>query len=190
MSGNQKIAVVYRSKYGSAERYAQWIADEVKADLYEGSHVGIKELLQYDTIVYGGSLYAVGILGFSLIIRNYPLLKDKKVVVFTVGASPAYPEAVEEVRNSNFTEEMKERVPHFHLRGGFNYSKLNLIDKAAMFLLRKKIESIKEEDRTPDQKGMLHSYDHPADWTCRKAIQPIVQCIRRSEDERMRENGS
>ena len=86
-----KVVVVYKSKYGSAQRYAQWIADEVKADLFEGSKITLNDLLKYDTVVYGGSLYATGILGFSLIRKNFDRLKDKKVVVFSVGASPAHP---------------------------------------------------------------------------------------------------
>ena len=108
-----KVVVVYKSKYGSAQRYAQWIADEVKADLFEGSKITLNDLLKYDTIVYGGSLYATGILGFSLIRKNFDRLKDKKVVVFSVGASPAHPSAINDIKNNNFTEEMKEKSLSF-----------------------------------------------------------------------------
>ena len=30
-----KIAVVYKSRYGSTAKYAKWIAEELKADLYD-----------------------------------------------------------------------------------------------------------------------------------------------------------
>lgn len=64
MEKGSNTVVIYRSKYGSAKRYAEWIAQEVKADLFDGSKVSPADLEKYDTIVFGGSLYAVGILGF------------------------------------------------------------------------------------------------------------------------------
>jgi len=52
MSDNiNKVVVIYKSKYGSAQRYAQWIADEVKADLFERSKITLNDILKYDTIV-------------------------------------------------------------------------------------------------------------------------------------------
>lgn len=175
----RKIVVIYQSKYGSAKRYAQWIAEEVGADLLERSNISLSQVLEYDTIVYGGSLYAVGILGISLIKKNFDKLKDKKVIVFSVGASPAYPQAIEAVKNANFTEEMKEKVQYFHLRGGFDYGQLNPFDKVLMFLLKKKLELKKMEELTDEEKGMLESYKNPRDWTSKKAIAPIVECIKR-----------
>lgn len=79
------MAIIYKSKYGSTKKYAQWIAEETKADLFEYSEVEVKKLMQYDTIVYGGGLYANGIAGISIITKNYQVLKDKKIIVFTVG---------------------------------------------------------------------------------------------------------
>ena len=59
-------------------------------------------LTAYDTVIYGGGLYAVGISGVKLITKNLDKLKYKKVVVFATGASPCREEAVNEVRNMNF----------------------------------------------------------------------------------------
>ncbi|WP_094545553.1 flavodoxin domain-containing protein [Petroclostridium xylanilyticum] len=179
MSDNiNKVVVIYKSKYGSAQRYAQWIADEVKADLFERSKITLNDILKYDTIVYGGSLYAAGILGISLIKKNFDRMKDKKVIVFSVGASPAHPEAINDIINNNFTEEMKEKVHFFHLRGGFNYKKLNPIDRVLMYFLKKKIEHKKPDELTDDEKGMLACYKHPADWTNKKSINPIIESIK------------
>ena len=52
-----KIAVIYKSKYGATKRYAGWIALKLDADLYEVSDIGKKDLKEYDTIIYGGPLY-------------------------------------------------------------------------------------------------------------------------------------
>lgn len=178
-----KTVVVYKSKYGSAKRYAEWIADEVKGDLFESSNISLEELLKYDTIVYGGSLYVTGILGISLIKRNFDKLKDKKVIVFSVGASPPHPEAINDVKNNNFTDEMKEKIHYFHLRGGFDYKKLNLIDRFLMFLLKKKLERKKTDELTSDERGMLASYNQPVDWTNKKSVIPIIECINSGRED-------
>ena len=57
-----------------------------------------------------------GILGISLIRKNFDKLRNKKVVVFSVGASPVNFELLNEVKNKNFTSEMKEKIHYFHLR--------------------------------------------------------------------------
>jgi len=174
------IVVVYKSKYGTGKQYAEWIADEVNADLFERSKVSIDDLLQYDTIVYGGSMYAVGILGISLIKKNFDKIKDKKIIIFSVGASPPHTEALEHVKNSNFTEAMKERVNYFHLRGGFDYDKLNSIDKIMMYLLKKKLEHKNQDRLDNDEIGMLASYKRPTYWMNKCAIDPIIECIKGS----------
>ena len=111
--------------------------------------------------------------------KNFDRLKDKRVVVFSVGASPAHPGAINDIKNNNFTEEMKEKVSFFHLRGGFNYKKLNPIDRVLTHMLKKKIERKKPDELTDDEKGMLACYKHPADWTNKKSINPIIECIKR-----------
>jgi len=75
-----KTVVIYKSKYGSAKRYAEWIAEETKGDLFDGSEIKAEDMLKYDTIVYGGSLYAVGILGISLIKKNFDKRKESNYI--------------------------------------------------------------------------------------------------------------
>ncbi len=78
-----KAVVIYKSKYGSTKQYAQWIAEALDADLFDVAKV--RDLGQYQTIVYGGGLYASGIIGSDFLVKNYELLKEKRIVVFTVG---------------------------------------------------------------------------------------------------------
>ena len=73
-----KIVVVYKSKYGSTKKYAEWIAKAAHADLFPCSKISIEKLMEYDTIIYGGGLYMVGIIGFSLIRDNFDKLKKQK----------------------------------------------------------------------------------------------------------------
>ena len=82
-----KTIVIYRSKTGFTRKYAQWITEALSADIFDISKVNDNMLSDYDTIIYGGSLYAAGITGVKYIKQNLAKLKDKKVIVFATGAS-------------------------------------------------------------------------------------------------------
>jgi flavodoxin len=170
-----KTAVVYRSKSGFTKKYAEWIAGAAGADLIDGRTARLKDLLAYDTIVYGGALYAAGIHGLALITRNYEVLKHKKLIVFTLGATPVRPETVEELRSKNFTAEQQRHIRFFMLRGGFDKNKLTPVDKVLMALLKAKLKSRKAP--TADERGMLAAYDHPLDFTDEKHVAPIVAAV-------------
>ena len=141
-----KTIVIYKSKTGFTRKYAEWIAEDLSADTFDISKVTINILTAYDTIIYGGSLYAVGIIGVKLITQNIDKLKDKKIVVFATGASPSREDGINEVIDKNFTQEQQKYIKFFYLRGGFNYSKLNLFDKFLMTLLKWKIKNKKQEE--------------------------------------------
>lgn len=172
-----KIVVIYKSKTGFTEKYAEWIAEELSADIFDISKVNIHRLNKYDTIIYGGSLYAAGIIGIRLITKNINKLKDKKLVVFATGASPLRDNVVNEVIDKNFSLDEQKHIKFFYLRGGFNYNKLNLFDKFLMTLLKWKIKKKKQEELSDDEIGMLAMYDKPVDFTDKKNIYKIITYV-------------
>ena len=172
-----KAIVIYKSKTGYTKKYAEWIAKGLSADIFDVSKVDINMITKYDTIIYGGSLYAVGINGVNLIKQNIDKLKDKKIVVFATGASPPRESALNEVRDKNFTIEQQKYIKFFYLRGGFNYSELNLFDKILMTLLKWKIKSKKKDELTTDEIGMLAVYDKSVDFTKKENIDEIISYV-------------
>ncbi|MCM1989382.1 flavodoxin domain-containing protein [Oceanirhabdus seepicola] len=174
-----KTVIVYKSKTGFAKKYAEWISEELSADIFEASDVNINMLTVYDTVIYGGGLYAIGINGVKLITQNIEKLKDKKVVVFATGASTSRGEVIQEVKNKNFTTEQQKYMMFFYLRGGFNYSKLKPFDKVLMTLLKWKIKNKKKKGKelTPDEKGMIAAYDNPVDFTRKKNINKLIDYV-------------
>ena len=171
-----KTVVVYKSKTGFTKKYAEWIAEELSADIFEAAKCTSDMLTNYDTVIYGGSLHAVGINGVKLIMKNLGKLEGKKLVVFATGASPSREEAINEVRNKNFSFEQQRHIRFFYLRGGFDYSKLKPLDKALMTLLRWKIKRKKE--LTPDERGMLAAFDKPVDFTRKENIGELISYVR------------
>ena len=126
-----RTLVIYKSISGFTKKYAEWIAEELKADIHGTKDFDCTLFKNYDLIVFGGSLHAVGINGVKCIKENLEQLCDKKIVVFAVGASPPRENVLDEVRNNNFSEEQK-KIMFFYLRGGFNYGKLNFSNKILM----------------------------------------------------------
>jgi menaquinone-dependent protoporphyrinogen IX oxidase len=170
-----KTVVIYKSKTGFTRKYAEWIAAELSADTFDVSKVTINMLSDYNVVIYGGSLHAVGINGVKFITQNLNKLKNKKLIVFATGASPWREEVLKEVRDKNFTSEQQKNIQFFYLRGGFDYSKLNFFDKLLMTLLKMKLK--KKKELTPDERGMLSIYDKPVDFTRQENIKGIVSYV-------------
>jgi len=56
-----KYLVLYKSISGFTKKYAFWIAHELKADIFPIIKIKQIILTDYDIIIFGGSLHAVGI---------------------------------------------------------------------------------------------------------------------------------
>jgi menaquinone-dependent protoporphyrinogen IX oxidase len=173
---SQTTLVVYRSKTGFTKKYAEWIAEELDADLKHAADVSTETLLNYENIVYGGGLYAAGINGIGLIKTNLPKLRSKKIAVFATGCTPPRQATTQEIMDKNFSASELQRLHFFYMRGGFDYSRLGLVDKIAMSLLKIKLKNKKHP--TADDKGMLALYGHPVDFSSRRNIQPLVDYMR------------
>lgn len=160
-----KIIVIYKSKSGYTKTYAKWISEDLNCALKAADDITIEELEKYDVIIYGGGLYAVGINGIALIKKNFNLLCNKKIIVWATGANPGREEELQQVWDYNFNKEQLKSIKTFYLRGGFDYKKLNKIDKILMNMLKIRLKLKKV--RTEDQQGMLEAYDI-AEYHCDK----------------------
>lgn len=172
-----KAVVVYKSKYGSTEKYAGWIAEDAGADLRKAGEADLELLLKYDTIIYCGGLYAGGILGFSRMKRIYSKLGGRRLLVVAVGATSEGEKARKEMEEKNLTPAMKGNVPLFLLRGGLNYPKMNLLDRLLMFLLVRSVRSRDPATMNNETKGLIATYGKTVDFTNRKTITPVVEWV-------------
>ena len=137
--------IIYKTKYGATKTYAEWIAEELSCKAVNAKDINVNDLLQYDTIIYGGGLYAEVINGVSLITKNLDKLKDKKLIVFTTGITPIecrdyYDKLVIE---KNFKPEMLEKIKIYNFLGKMILNELSLVHRTALKSL-KKIMSAKE----------------------------------------------
>lgn len=60
-----KILIIYYTKTGFTERYAQWVREETNCELLPYSRRDTADFTAYDTIVYGGGVHAGAINGIK-----------------------------------------------------------------------------------------------------------------------------
>ena len=177
-----KTAVIYKSHYGATETYAKWLAEDLGADLLQSDRVKPADLQQYQIIVYGGGLYAGGINGIALLTKNFELIKDKALYLFTVGAADVTdPENLKNIRSSleqKLPLAMREKLHIYHLRGGMCYSKMSLIHRTMMNMMVKMLRKKPENELRAEDKIMLDTYGQDVNFTDRAAIVPLVADIR------------
>ncbi len=170
--------VVYKSKYGSTKTYADWIAEELGCEAVDAKNVKIDDLLKYDTIIYGGGLYAEIINGVILLTKNMSKLEGKKLVVYTTGITPLkYREYYDKmVIDKNFAPEIKDKFKVYNFLGKMIIDELTLVHKTALKTL-KKIMSGKENPNEME-KLLIELCDTSGDFTNKEAIKDLVKYVR------------
>ncbi len=167
--------VIYKTKYGSTKQYAQWIAEDLDCPVVDAKSVKADDLLGYDTIIYGGGLYAEVINGVSLITKNIEKLKDKKIIIFTTGITPGdvreYYDG--EVIEKNFKNRVPENVKIFNFLGKMIQKELTPVHYAALVSL-KKIMSAKKNP-SDMVKLLIELCDADGDFSDRKYISELVE---------------
>ncbi len=170
-----KTIVIYKSKYGSTKAYAEWIAEELGCDAIDAKSIKAESLTEYDTIIYGGGLYAEVISGVTLITKNLDRLADKKLIVFTTGLTPLdcrdyYDKYVLE---KNFKAEMLDKIKIYNFMGKMIIEELSFPHKTALKML-KKIMSDKENP-TEMETLLIKLCDESGDFTDKNAITDLVE---------------
>lgn len=173
-----KAVVIYKSKYGSTKKYGEWIANELGCDIFDAKNIKAEKLKDYDTIIYGGGLYAEVIAGVSLITKNINMLNNKKLIVYTTGITPMdcreyYDKMVIE---KNFKPEIREKIKIYNFPGKMVLSELSLVHRTALKTL-KKIMSAKENP-TEMEKMLIDLCDADGDFSDKDFVYELLECAR------------
>jgi len=153
-----KILVLYRTKYGSTEQYAKWIAEEVRADLVKIEDFDTTRFDLYNAIIIGSPTYMGKIQIKDFLEKNWDALKTKPMFLFNTGLFPG---------ESPESKKSFEMIPA-HIRDHIEYIKLpGKIDMKKLKFTEKMIARLVKTD-TPE----IVSKDH---------IIPIVDWANKSE---------
>lgn len=169
-----KLAVIYASKHGTTKQYATWIAEDLHAGILEHDQVSPAQLQEFDCVIYGGGLYAGGILGAGLVAKN----PSRNLVVFTVGLAGPKNTDYTHILKKNFPPESTQPLKVFHLRGGIDYKKLGPVHRIMMAMMKKQVEKKPKANLAGDDEAFLETYGKKVDFTDRSAIAPLVEYVR------------
>lgn len=169
---------IYGSQYGTAKAYATKLSEitEIPCISYEN----IKDIKDYEQIIYFGGLYAGGVKGLK---NTFRLLKNSniKTILVTVGLA--------DVNNKENTNNIKASLEKqlekdiyknsliFHLRGGIDYSKLNFKHKTMMKMLYHSLKNKPIESLTQEDKALIETYNTKVDFVDYDSLKQIVEVI-------------
>jgi menaquinone-dependent protoporphyrinogen IX oxidase len=175
----ESLIVIYRSKYGSTKQYAEWIAKELGCPLCERSTVKAAELSRYDCVVYGGGLYAGGILGVDLVRVRGTKSVCKNLALFTVGLADPATTDYSVILKKNFPQGLPLCAQVFHLRGRIDYKNISLAHRVMMAMMKKMTIGKKAyEELSDEEKLFVDTYGGKVDFVDRATIAPLVSYVR------------
>lgn len=169
--------VVYTSKTGFTRRYAEWIAEELHCEAVTFDKKNIKKLEAYELIIYGGGITANTINGLSAL-KKLRVYNEKKIIVFATGATPENAVSViNQIRNRNFSEQEKVRIPFFFMQSGINYERMGFMGRKMMQLMHHILS--KKSNRTEEETGMMNALAASYDASDRSYIKPVLEYIQK-----------
>ena len=156
--------IIYGSIYGSSKTYALKLSEITGIPVYD--YQDIKDIGNYDLIIYIGSLYAGGVLGLTKTLRKATY--DQRHIIITVGIADPF---IKENRD-NIISSLKGQLPNdiytkaifYHLRGALNYSKLKFHHKTMMKLLYKVTIKKDKNTLTAEDKAFIETYEKDVDF--------------------------
>ena len=75
--------IIYGSLYGTTKKYAEELSRRTNIQVI--SFEDIKEINNYDNIIYLGGLYAGGVLGMAKTLKKLANIQNKTIILVTVG---------------------------------------------------------------------------------------------------------
>lgn len=133
--------IVYASKYGCTEKCARLVSKELKdkVDIIDLKSARGIDILKYDNVIIGGSIYIGRIQKevTEFCLKNLDKLKEKRIGLFICGMQEG--ETINTELNQNFNSELINiAVAKENFGGEFIFDKMNFMEK----LIVKKVSKV------------------------------------------------
>lgn len=136
-----KTLVIYESKYGSTQKYAEDIASRVGGDILPFKKVKWKKLDEYEIVVFGSYVRGGNITKINEFLQHWNELEGKAIIVFATGMSIPDENTRKELIEQNVLSDVHLRF--YQLRGTFDFSKLRFPDS---MIFNNSIKIVAEQD--------------------------------------------
>lgn len=172
-----KSIVIYKSRTGFTERYAEWIAEELKCDIKSYEQCLKGNIGEYDLIIYGGNLFEGKVDGLQKIKERVKDNKDCKFIIFSIGATPIDgKEEIDKMWTENLSPEELKEIPHYYMPGGLNYEKMSFSNRMMMKLFTNMMR--KKKDKTPYEEECAEAVGSSYDISSRDYIKPLIKFVK------------
>ena len=155
----KKTIIIYRSKTGFSQRYAQWMAEELGCRAVPFQDRGAVRLGEYDTIILAGGLYAGQMAGLKWLAKRLPDLAGKRIAALAESMDKLFGPL--------------PQLRGFYCQGGLDYAHMGAVDRAMMAALRAALR------RKKDAQAMLEGISHSFDGARRENLSEILDWARR-----------
>jgi menaquinone-dependent protoporphyrinogen IX oxidase len=148
-----KGIIIYKSKYGSARQYAQWIGNDLNFPVVDAAVVNTEKIKEADVIIIGSSIYMGKALIKRWLRKNRGLLIGKQVFLFFVSGTPANKSSqLDKYASTSVPAGIRETAHLFFFPGKMLYRRLSWFDR---LLLRMGAQLMKKNG----DKNILKDYN-------------------------------
>ncbi len=170
--------IIYGSRYGSAKRYAERLAELTGFEAV--AHSAAKNIGSFDRVIYIGAIYAGSVLGLKSSVKK--MTEKQELIVVSVGITDTH----DQTNISNIRSTIKSQIPAhlynesrlFHLRGAIDYSRLGLFYRLLMRMIHSKASKTPSEQLDATAKAVLETYGKRADFVDFNNLQTILDIIK------------
>lgn len=167
--------IIYRSRTGFSQRYAQWLAEALGCGAAPYQERSVLRLDTFDTVILIGGLYAGNMAGLGWLKKQLPRLAGKRVAAVAVGCAPAdfpdLPESMEKLFGST------PEIRGFYCQGGLAYERMGPVDRAMMAALRAALRG------KPDKAEMLEGISQSFDGAKRENLAKVIAWAKEERGE-------
>lgn len=169
------IAIIYFTKTGFTKRYADMVAAQTGATLFDARKLkNLEPVMPFKTIVFMGSISAGRLNGFKVVDKNIYDIEHKRIIIVAVGLTPSLELTRDQIAKNNVPFGFEDKIKVFQIRGGFNMNKLGFWDSTLMNSIRKRLENEKRNDVAEE---MYQAIVNGADYVCDEFIAPVIEEI-------------
>ena len=170
-------AVVFTGNTGFTEKYANWVANQLKCDLYRLEDVTAEDLKQYPLIVFGGWVKGGVIQGLSDLRQKV----RGRYIVFAVGALPKRDNTIPNLKKRNSLED----IPTFYFEGGMRYYRYSEGQKAALELYRETLKGFEYRKLSENEKFFLNNIGHTFDHSSLDGVQDLTDFLESERGQKL-----
>ena len=173
--------VLYTTKHGATQRYAQRIAQPMDALVKEATYAKLEMAKTYDAIVLGCPVYMDKIKGLDFFADHAKDLLDKRLVLFTCALNdPDEPDTRAKLE-AQLKEKLGDALSHiavFHLRGSIRWQSLGLVERMMMKALVADMKKKPEDQRSETERLLIETEGGALDFSDEADIESIVHAAR------------